>query len=258
MSVTKHVSPILLACLLPLFGEEPVKEVVDPRPEPVAPMIQTPWVGLEVGKLDNAMRAHMVDVPVGAGFLVTGVTEGSPAAKAGLRSYDILWKFNDQILINEAQFGTLLRMHKIGESVSMTVVRSGKHLSMDLELAPAPVREVESEISPVDIPLVPAGVPGLPRSIVYPQARKAVVSREDGSTAQLHHEDGEAMVVIRDGDGEIIYEGPVRKDGKMVVPRDWRCSVGALMRTMHHAEDDDWKVRRPRPRVVTPPVVRER
>ena len=258
MSVIKHVSPILLAVLLPLTAQEPAKEVADPRPVPAGPMARTPWVGLEVGKLDDAMRAHVVDVPMGAGFLITGVTAGSPADKAGLRSYDILWKFNDQILINEAQFGTLLRMHKIGDSVNMTIVRSGKHLAMDLELAPAPPRQVQSEISPVDIPLVPAGVPGMPRSIVYPQARKAVVSREDGSTAQLHHEDGEAMVVIRDGDGETIYEGPVRKDGKMVVPRDWKCSVGALMRTMHHAEDDDWKVRRPRPRVVTPPVVRER
>ena len=98
----------------------------------------------------------------------------------------------------------------------------------------------------------------MPRSIVYPSERKAVVSRDDGGTAELRYEEGEPMVLIADTDGETIYEGPVRKDGRMVVPEDWRRSVGALMRTMHQAQDGNWQPRKPRPRVVTPPKVQDR
>jgi hypothetical protein len=255
MKAFKFILPSLVSGILPLMAEE--SSVPPPVEQEVVPAVM-PWVGLDVGKLDSAMRAHAIDIPQGVGFLVTSVAEGSPAEKAGVKGYDILWKFNDQMLINEAQFGTLLQMHKIGDSVKLTIVRSGQHETLDLVLAPTPIPAVATELSPVDIPLVPAGVPGLPRSIVYPKERKAVVSRDDGGMAELRYEEGEAMVMIKDSEGEVLYEGPVRKDGKMVVPSEWRCSVGALMRTMHHAEDGDWKVRRPRPRVVTPPVVRDR
>jgi len=258
MKVPQSIALALLVALPPSVAEE------DKALQPAATLevptrsVGIPWVGLDVGKLDKAMRAHAVKVPQGAGFVVTSVVEGSPADKAGMKSYDILWKFNDQILFNEAQFGSLLGLHQVGDTIQLTVVRSGAHEILDLELAPPPVRDGQPALSPVDIPLVPAGVPGLPRSIVYPQARKAVVSRDDGGTAELRHDDGEAMVIITDGEGGVIYDGPVRKDGKMAVPDDWRCSVGALMRTMHRAEDGEWKARKPRPRVVTPPVVRER
>lgn len=252
----------LLAGLLPLAAEEPptakmIKPPVQQGAVPVA-AVSMPWVGLDVGKLDKAMRAHAVDVPQGVGFLVTSVTKGGPADKAGVKSYDILWKFNDQLLINEAQFGALLLMHKIGDTVEFTVARSGQHETLDLELAAPPAQSLQTDLSPVDVPLVPAGVPGLPRSIVYPKEQTAVVSREDGGTAELRYEEGDAVVTITDGEGVVLYDGPVRKGGRMVVPRTWRCSVGALMRTMHHAKDNDLNARRPRPRVVTPPVVRER
>lgn len=243
--------------LLPSLGaDEPVKMVQPKRMHPVVSKMA--WVGLEVAPLSSAMRAHAVDVPKGVGFLVSSVVEGGPAAKAGVKSFDILWKFNDQLLVNEAQFGTLLQMHRPGDAVHLGVVRSGQHEQLELELGEAPDLPTPTELSPLEIPLVPMGLPGLPRSIVYPKERKAVVSREDGGTAELRHEEGEALVLIKDAEGEVLYDGPLKKDGKMAVPKEWRPTVGALMRTMHQAKSGNWQPRRPRPRVVVPPTTADR
>lgn len=232
-------------------GDEPVK--MESHQAQVIEASKMPWVGLEVGQLSTAMRAHAVGVPKGVGFLVTSVASGGPAEQAGVKSFDILWTFDDQLLVNEAQFGTLLRLHEVGDVVRLGIVRSGKQEELELKLGQAPARPSSDELSPLEIPLVPMGLPGLPRSIVYPKERKAVTSREDGSMAELRYEEDVAVVLIVDAEGETIYEGPVKKDGAMAVPDSWRCSVGALMRTMHQAKNGSWQPRRPRPRVVTPP-----
>lgn len=213
-----------------------------------------PWVGLKIGPLDGATRAHADEVPEGVGFLVEGVDDGGPAAKAGIRAYDILWKFDDQLLVNQSQFATLLRLREPGETVTFSVVRAARHREAEvtLEAMPDIRRRLGAGPSPEEIPLMPTGVPGMPRTIVYPQDRTAEVSRADGGIAKLYYADGEARVSIIDAEGESIYAGPVREGGEFRVPKDWRCSVGALLRAMSKAEKSDWKPRRPRPRVVTP------
>jgi hypothetical protein len=213
-----------------------------------------PWVGLKIGPLDGAIRAHAGEVPEGVGFLVDGVDDGGPAAKAGIRAYDILWKFDDQLLVNQSQFATLLRLREPGETVTFSVVRSARHREVEVTLKAMPDgrRRHGAGPSPEEIPLVPTGVPGMPRTIVYPQNRTAEVSRADGGVAKLFYADGEARVSIVDAEGESVYEGPVREGREFRVPKDWHCSVGALLRTMSQAEKSDWKPRRPRPRVVTP------
>ena len=90
---------------------------LDAKSQPALAVSKMPWVGVEVGKLDAAMRAHATGVPEGIGFLVTSVTADGPADQAGVKSFDILWKLDDQLLVNEAQFGTLLQMHGVGDSV---------------------------------------------------------------------------------------------------------------------------------------------
>ncbi|MGE9270414.1 MAG: PDZ domain-containing protein [Verrucomicrobiales bacterium] len=236
-------------------AKEPLAEDEMEIPNSLGPVrAKMPWAGLDVGKLNEAMRAHASGVPPGVGFLVTAVATDGPAAHAGVKSYDILWKLDDQLLINEAQFATLLQMHRPGDVVTIDVVRSGKPETFELTLAKSPQTARVRGLSPVDLTLVPAGVPGMPKTIVYPQQRIAEVSREDGGLARLHHVDDEPVVVITDAEGEVIYDGPVRRDGRISVPKSWRCSVGALLRTMDQASESNWHHRRkPRPRVVVPP-----
>lgn len=248
-----RISIFLMLAAGLVLGDEPVLRAGPEPPVPAAEGPTVPWVGLRVAHLDQPTRAHAPGVPEGVGFLVASVDEGGPAGAAGVRAYDILWKLDDQLLVNEAQFATLLRLREPGDTVRLGIVRSGEQLGIEVELGAIEADRPASEISPAEVPLMPAGVPGMPRTIVYPRSRTAEVSRQDGSMAKLRYQDGEPVVVIRDASDELIYEGPVREDDELRVPEEWRCPVDALLRTMHRAERPDWKPREPRPRVVTPP-----
>lgn len=224
--------------------EVPVPHLPAPEPAP------QPWVGLSVQPLSGAMRAHVPDLPEGVGFLVGGVDAEGPADRAGLRRFDILWKFEDQLLINEAQFATLIRMKAPGEEVALTVVRRGKTEVLPVELGKAPPPRLLAQLDPTDIPIIPSSAP---TRVIYPGSRAAEVTRADGSHASLRYEDDKPVVHIEDAEGEVIFDGPLWKDGEMAVPEPWRCTVGALVRGMHRARGEGWERRAPRPRVVSPP-----
>lgn len=209
--------------------------------ESVAPATRAPWVGLRISKLTPAMEAQLPGIPAGVGFLVDSVDEGGPADRAGLRAYDVIWKLDEQLLVNESQFATLLMMRRPGDQLALTRRRSGEDRAVSVELASSPTTDEEAELAPAEVPLVPTGVPGMPRTIVYPQSRTAETSREDGSVARLHYEDEGPVVSIHDAEGELVYEGPVFADGELAMPKDWACNVGALMRVMRHSEKSKWK-----------------
>lgn len=253
----RAILPWLLMPLLsvPLFAHE--KKTAETNAESdveAAPKVvnDMPWAGLGVAKLDEAMRAHASEVPEGVGFLVKSVAGDGPAKTAGLRRYDILWKLDDQILINEAQLATLLKLRKVGDEVKMSIVRRGRQLELSLVLGKMPERSSVAGISPADLPLVPNGVPGMPQVRVTPHDRTAELTRADGSSAKLFYKDDEAHVTIVDADQKKIYDGPVRERGKFAVPDDWNQSIGAMLRSLYKASNPGWMPRRPRPRTVIP------
>ena len=234
---------LMLLLASSLFASEQEAPAVVPK---------MPWVGLDVSPLDDAMRAHANVVPKRVGFLVASVAEGGPAQKADVRPYDILWKFDDQLLVNQAQFGVLISLKRPGDEVKLSLVRAGEEVEAWIKLMPLPKNQPLVGTPPVEIPLVPAGLPGLPKQIVYPKDKTAMVSRQDGSVARLRHVDGEPHVQITDEAGDSIYNGPVREGDELLVPEEWKGSVLALMRTLRHADQRGWRPRAPRPRVVVP------
>jgi hypothetical protein len=245
---------VLFASLLlmaPLALAEPAPVPV-PAPKP-SRMPEIPWVGLSVGPLEDAMRAHAPGLPPGVGFLVKVVHEGGPAEEAGVKAFDILWKLDDQLLVNHAQFAALLGMHRAGDKIALSVIRSGEQQSIELTLAEMPATPPDVAISPMELTLTPAGVPGMPKTVVIPGQRTAELTREDGSTAKLTKGEDGFEVSILDPEGEVIYEGPVGGENT-AVPEAWRCSIGALIRGLQRAENQDWRPRQPRRRVIAPPA----
>ncbi len=246
----------LLLLSLPLAADE--KEADDAFLSPAevakAPVVAAPmpWLGLEVRSLDAATRAHASGVPDGVGFLIKSVTEGGPAKSAGLRRYDVLWKFEDQLLVNEAQFATLLNLRKVGEKVNLSVFRCGKKLELSLVLGESPEGTQVAGMSAADLPLIPNGVPGIPQVRVTPHDRTAELTRADGSSAKLFYKGEEAYVTLLGADQKVIYDGPVRDEGRFAVPDDWAHSIGAMFRSLYKANNPGWEPRRPRPRVVIP------
>ena len=189
--------------------------------------ISTPWLGLTVGRLDDAVRAHAPGVPQGIGFVVTDVAVGSPAEKAGVKAYDIFWKFDDQLIANEAQLLALLRLKKDGDEVKIGLHRSGESLTAPVVLVSQKANQ-QAVINPIVLP-------DTPMKVLTPAERSASIDTADGK-AVLTLVNGQSEVRIVSKGGSVIFEGPTMdSQGVSVVPDPWKPRVGALERALAHA-----------------------
>jgi membrane-associated protease RseP (regulator of RpoE activity) len=96
---------------------------------PVAP-IQAQATGTYLGVLlspvPDALRAQLGNaLPSGQGVLIRDVVDDSPAAKAGLKSYDILIGYDDQKLFSTEQLTGLVRADRPDRKVTLRIVRGG-------------------------------------------------------------------------------------------------------------------------------------
>ena len=71
----------------------------------------------------------------GYGVLVTGTVAGSPAAKAGLKTGDVIEKVDGVDLNNGETLGGAIQPHAPGDTVQLTVLRSGSPTTLPLTLA---------------------------------------------------------------------------------------------------------------------------
>jgi putative serine protease PepD len=69
------------------------------------------------------------------GVKISGTTEDSPAAKAGLKENDIIISFNKKKLDSLMDLSTALAEAKPGEKVKLKVTRDGKEVELEATLA---------------------------------------------------------------------------------------------------------------------------
>ena len=80
-----------------------------------------PWLGIFLQNLNQTHREHL-NLEQDFGLLVSTVVPGSPAAKAGLQSGDIILKFNGEKISNSQQYITKLNELEIGTEMEITMV----------------------------------------------------------------------------------------------------------------------------------------
>lgn len=68
------------------------------------------------------------------GVYIMQVNSGSAADKAGLQAYDRIVSFDGQEVESVSQLKSLIRKHKIGDKVSMTVERDGSNQDVEVTL----------------------------------------------------------------------------------------------------------------------------
>lgn len=227
-------------------AEEAVPSVKAPMERVFRGGTGAPWLGLTVGRLDEAVRAQVPDLPQGIGFMVTNVEAGGPADVAGVKRHDIFWKLGDQWIANEAQLLTLLCLKKAGEEVMLGLYRTGEPLNVPVVLERAPESGGLGK-APIARP-DEAG--DLPMKVLRPADRSAEIEAADGR-AVLSLINGQPEVKITDAKGTLVYEGPVKDlKGATLVPESWQSRVGALERALAHASQGGRPVRNR----VLPPV----
>ena len=100
------------------------------------------FLGVSGSPLTPALREQL-KLPTGVGMVIDFVESNSPAESAGLKQYDILHKLDNQLLINAHQLAVLVRLHKPGEEVSLTVIHQGQPKEIKTAL-------IEKEVTALD------------------------------------------------------------------------------------------------------------
>jgi len=110
-----------------LAKDKPAKPPTDKPKRTIA------FLGVNTMPVGEALRAQL-DLPEGVGLLIRSVVPAGPAAKAGVKTHDVLYKLDDQLLINPDQLATLVRTHKPGDKVTLTLIRKAKPVTLTVAL----------------------------------------------------------------------------------------------------------------------------
>ena len=209
------------------------------------------WLGLSVSKPDDVTTTQLPALPPGIGFVVKEIAAGGPAEQAGVHRHDLLWKMGEQMLVNEGQLATLLRLAAPGDKVTVSVFREGESLDLEVTLGEGKggdgeeIRRMleDSVIRPDD---------GAIR-IMDLEERKAVVTDSRGSAEVIRRDDGDFVRIV-DTDGKLLYEGIAGDRPELsTIPEGWRKQVCAMRRGLDHAlSATPAPMRQPRPRIVMP------
>ena len=176
------------------------------------------WLGVNIAEV-TAEKVKELKLPAERGVLITGVETDSPAAKAGLKSGDVITELNGLRLEGTAQFQRLVRETPAGRTMALTVWRDGRAQTISAALAAGRVsrHRHESYSWPggdfnMRIPAMPA-MPAMPRmgEFFAPRTPRLGVDVEDLSGdlgKYFGAPDGEG-VLIRD----ISSGSPAEKAG---------------------------------------------
>lgn len=194
----------------------------------VAPLPQgTAYLGVGVESPGEALRSQL-KLPEGAGLVVNYVDDSGPS-KDFVHKHDVLQKLDDQILVNSEQLVTLVRMHAPEETVSLTLIREARPVTVQVKLATKKDEEAralnflkaaQSEDALLSV-YTPAGDGGVPVLKDIPIINKLYVNRVDSSQVKsrpITFNDGDLLACIDAGGnllaidvktGSIIFHGPI-------------------------------------------------
>ncbi len=114
--------------------------------------VDHPFLGVQMVNLTPALKQEINSDPnanfkldVDKGTLIARVVRNSPAAKAGMRSGDIIKSVNGKTVENSNQVQQAVETTKIGTNVQIQVRRNGQDLSLNVIPVAAPPMTAEPE-----------------------------------------------------------------------------------------------------------------
>lgn len=105
--------------------------------------LERPYLGVRYVILtDDYAYQFNLDTKRGAYIAPTesqpSILPGSPAAKAGLKEKDIIIKVNDTTVDDKNSLVSILGRFSVGDKVSLTIIRNGKEVKVDVTLEAVP------------------------------------------------------------------------------------------------------------------------
>jgi len=97
--------------------------------------VSRPYFGLHMADLTPALADELGVAASTKGVVVDKVYAGSPAAASGLIVGDIITKLDKKDVTNARELGSMARGHKIGDTITLLVLRQGQLLPINLTIA---------------------------------------------------------------------------------------------------------------------------
>jgi alpha-beta hydrolase superfamily lysophospholipase len=105
------------------------------------PLPRRGLMGIMIQEINTQMKRQL-GLPSTDGVVITGTPRpDSPAAEAGLESNDVIVKIGDATCASIADLRSRMREYYAGDTVTLTILRSGKKMTVDLKLMERPREE---------------------------------------------------------------------------------------------------------------------
>ena len=114
--------------------------------------VEHPFLGIQMVNLTPQIKEQInsdpnanLKIDVDKGTLIARVVRNSPAAKAGMKSGDIIQSVNGKAVQNSNEVQQVVETTKIGNSVQVQVRRNGQNITLNVTPIAAPVLKAERE-----------------------------------------------------------------------------------------------------------------
>jgi serine protease Do len=151
--------------------------------------VERGWLGVSIQELTPTL-AKGLGLEAGKGALVAQVTEGSPAAKAGVRQGDVVVELDGRAVTRTEDLPRLVADLPAGRQVPIKVLREGKTLTLSATIARLEDRDSEAVAAKADekaaLGVTVASItPEVAQALSLPAGTKGVVIRDvrNGSPA---------------------------------------------------------------------------
>jgi len=96
---------------------------------------QIKWLGISLIKVSTALQSQLGNLlNSGEGVMINNVQADSPAQKAGLKSYDILIKFNEHKITSIKQVYELVQQNEENKDAQLLVIRQGQKKTISAKI----------------------------------------------------------------------------------------------------------------------------
>lgn len=151
------------------FAPEPPEPPDPPRPPEIV-IGNRSFLGVHVAEIDSA-RARELKLKEERGVEITGIEEGSPAEKAGLRQGDVVLDFNGHPVDGTQQFVRLVQETPAGRQVKLSIHRNGSPFTLSATVGTRKGRAIVTrsggpmiDMPRIEVPRVNVWVPDIPRA----------------------------------------------------------------------------------------------
>ena len=104
------------------------------------------WLGVLIQEISKEIADSLGCMESAKGALVSSATEGGPAEKAGVKTGDVILKFNNIAIENMKELPKVVAGTPVGKSVPLMILRNGEELTLNVTLGELELAEKENLI----------------------------------------------------------------------------------------------------------------